>query len=88
MQGISNYKNQPAQVQCNFDWRRPRPRREFVRVKLDHSTIPASANLYPKQGSDVLSSMVWADGLVEIPENSTFPQGEVLNYYSLDQLTQ
>ena len=88
MQGIKNYKNQPIQVQCNFDWRRPRPRREFVRVKLDHSTIPASANLYPKQGSDVLSSMVWADGLVEIPENSTFSQGEVLNYYSLDQLTQ
>lgn len=88
MQGVGNFKNQPAQVQCNFDWRRPRPRREFVRVKLDHSTIPASANLYPKQGSDVLSSMVWADGLVEIPENSTFPQGEVLNYYSLDQLTQ
>lgn len=88
MQGVSNFKNQTTQVQCNFDWRRPRPRREFVRVKLDHSTVPASANLYPKQGSDVLSSVVWADGLVEIPENSTFSQGEVLNYYSLTELTQ
>ena len=87
MQGVSHYKNQTTQVQCDFDWRRPRPRREFVRVKLDHSTIPASANLYPKQGSDVLSSVVWADGLVEIPENSTFTQGEVLNYYSLTELT-
>ncbi|HAQ69133.1 MAG TPA: molybdopterin molybdenumtransferase MoeA, partial [Gammaproteobacteria bacterium] len=87
MQGVSNHKNQTTQVQTNFDWRRPRPRREFVRVKLDHSTIPASANLYPKQGSDVLSSVVWADGLVEIPENSTFSQGEVLNYYSLTELT-
>ena len=87
MQGVSQYKNQTTQVQTNFDWRRPRPRREFVRVKLDHSTIPASANLYPKQGSDVLSSVVWADGLVEIPENSTFTQGEVLNYYSLTELT-
>ncbi|SFV83068.1 Molybdopterin biosynthesis protein MoeA [hydrothermal vent metagenome] len=87
MQGVSHYKNQTTRVQCNFDWRRPRPRREFVRVKLDHSTIPASANLYPKQGSDVLSSVVWADGLVEIPENSTFTQGEVLNYFSLTELT-
>ncbi len=87
MQGVSNHKNQTTQVQTNFDWRRPRPRREFVRVKLDHSTIPASANLYPKQGSDVLSSVVWADGLVEIPENSTFTPGEVLNYYSLTELT-
>jgi molybdopterin molybdotransferase len=87
MQGVSNHKNQTTQVQTNFDWRRPRPRREFVRVKLDHSTVPASASLYPKQGSDVLSSVVWADGLVEIPENSTFSQGEVLNYYSLTELT-
>jgi molybdopterin molybdotransferase len=87
MQGVSNHKNQTTQVQTNFDWRRPRPRREFVRVKLDHSTIPASANLHPKQGSDVLSSVIWADGLVEIPENSTFSQGEVLNYYSLTELT-
>jgi molybdopterin molybdotransferase len=87
MQGVSNHKNQTTQVQTNFDWRRPRPRREFVRVKLDRSTIPASANLHPKQGSDVLSSVIWADGLVEIPENSTFSQGEVLNYYSLTELT-
>jgi molybdopterin molybdotransferase len=46
--------------------------------------MPASASLYPKQGSDVLSSIVWADGLLEIPEDTTFSQGKVLNYYSLN----
>ncbi|CAC9964526.1 Molybdopterin molybdenumtransferase (EC 2.10.1.1) [uncultured Gammaproteobacteria bacterium] len=84
MQGMSNYKNQPIQVQTNFDWLKPKPRREFVRVRLDHTTMPASASLYPKQGSDVLSSIVWADGLLEIPEDTTFSQGKVLNYYSLN----
>jgi molybdopterin molybdotransferase len=83
MQGICDYQNHTTQVQCNFNWQQPRPRREFVRVKLNHSSVPASAELYSKQGSDVLSSMVWADGLVEIPENSTFSQGQVLNYYTL-----
>ncbi|SFV89370.1 Molybdopterin biosynthesis protein MoeA [hydrothermal vent metagenome] len=83
MQGISLYQNQSMQVQCDFDWHRARPRREFVRVRLNHSTVPASAELYPKQGSDVLSSMVWADGLIEVPEDSTFSQGKILNYYSL-----
>lgn len=83
MQGMSNYKNQPIQVQTNFDSLKPKSRREFVRVRLDHTTTPASAYLYPKQGSDVLSSIVWADGLLEIPENTTFTQGELLNYYSL-----
>ncbi|WP_428087022.1 molybdopterin molybdotransferase MoeA [Candidatus Thioglobus sp.] len=87
MQGINNYKNQTTQVQCNFDWRAPKLRREFVRVKLDHSTAPASANLYPKQGSDVLSSLVWAHGLVEIPEDCSFSQGALLNYYSLTDPT-
>ncbi len=84
MQGMSNYKNQPIQVQTNFYWLKPKPRREFVRVRLDHTTMPASASLYPKQGSDVLSSIVWADGLLEIPEDTTFSQGKVLNYYSLN----
>jgi molybdopterin molybdotransferase len=84
MQGMSNYKNQPIQVQTNFDWLKPKPRREFVRVRLDHTTMPVSASLYPKQGSDVLSSIVWADGLLEIPEDTTFSQGKVLNYYSLN----
>lgn len=83
MQGISNYQNQITKVQCNFDWHKPRPRREFVRVRLNHSNISAFAELYPKQDSNILSSMVWADGLVEIPENSTFSQGKILNYYSL-----
>lgn len=83
MQGIKQHKNSTTPVQINFNWHKSKSRREFVRVQLDYSTAPFLANLCPKQGSDVLSSMVWADGLVEIPENSTFSQGEVLNYYSL-----
>lgn len=83
MQGIIHYKNQFTQVSCNFDWHKPNPRREFVRVQLDYSTLPPSASPYPKQGSGILSSMVWADGLVEIAEDTTFTQGKVLNYYPL-----
>ncbi len=88
MQGVCDYQNKTSQVSCNFDWHKPRPRREFVRVKLDHSCAPASANLYEKQGSDVLSSIVWADGLVEIPENTTFKKGHILNFYALTELSQ
>lgn len=86
MQGASNYLNSTMKVEANFDWHRSKPRREFVRVRLDHTSIPAKANQYPKQGSDVLSSMVWADGLIEIPENTIFKQGEILDYYSLSEM--
>ncbi|SMM97824.1 Molybdopterin biosynthesis protein MoeA [uncultured Candidatus Thioglobus sp.] len=85
MQGRTQYKNPTLPVQCNFDWHRARARREFVRVQLDTNTLPPTANLYPKQNSNVLSSMVWADGLVEIPENFTFTKSEVLNYYSFNK---
>ena len=83
MQGIQQHKNQTIPVQSNFDWPKPKARREFVRVQLDYSTTPASANLYPKQDSNVLSSMVWGDGLLEMPENTAFAKGEIFNYYSL-----
>ncbi|MBW5288968.1 MAG: Molybdopterin biosynthesis protein MoeA [Candidatus Ruthia sp. Apha_13_S6] len=86
MQGASHYLNTAFKTQANFDWYKPKPRREFVRVRLDYTTFPTKANLYPKQGSDVLSSMVWADGLIEIPEKTTFKRGEVLNFYPLNEM--
>ncbi len=86
MQGASNYLNIPFKVAANFDWHRAKPRREFVRVRLERTITPMQVNQYPKQGSDVLSSMVWADGLVEIPEEKTFKQGEVLNFYPLNEM--
>ncbi len=86
MQGASHYLNTAVKIQANFDWHQSKPRREFVRTRLDHTTFPPKANLYPKQGSDVLSSMVWADGLIEIPEKTTFKQGEVLNFYPLNEM--
>ena len=86
MQGVSNPYNATFKAEANFDWHRSKPRREFVRVRLDHSHTPAQANQYPKQGSDVLSSMVWADGLIEIPEKTTFKKGEILNFYPLSEM--
>ncbi|SSC08323.1 molybdopterin molybdotransferase MoeA [bacterium endosymbiont of Bathymodiolus sp. 5 South] len=86
MQGASNYLNIPFKVAANFDWHRAKPRREFVRVRLGRTITLMQVNQYPKQGSDVLSSMVWADGLVEIPEEKTFKQGEILNFYPLNEM--
>lgn len=86
IQGCSHYLNANFKVAANFDWHRPKPRREFVRVQLNQSSIPAKADQYPKQGSDVLSSMVWADGFAEIPEKSVFKSGEMINFYPLNEM--
>ena len=85
-QGNAQYHNVPFKVKTDFAWHRPKPRREFVRAQLSTDEITPIAKQYPKQGSEVLSSMVWADGLVEIPEKSTFEAGQVLNFYLLDEM--
>ena len=88
LQGNNNYLNTQFKIAADFDWHRSKPRREFVRVKLDNSTIPPKATQYPKQGSDVLSSMSWADGLAEIPEETIFKKGEIINFYPLKEMMQ
>lgn len=87
MQGNNNYQSKIIKVKANFECKRAKPRREYARARIDYSESTPVATLYPKQGSDVMSSIVWADGLVEIPENKTFESGELLNYYSLSELT-
>lgn len=87
MQGNSNYESKILKVKTNFDCKRAKPRREYARVRIDHSTETPLANLFPKQGSDVMSSVVWADGIIEIPENTTFETGTILSYYSMSELT-
>jgi molybdopterin molybdotransferase len=56
-------------------------RREYVRVRLreDPAHGPV-AEAYPRQGSDVLSSVAWADGLVEIAENTTIRDGDRVRF--------
>jgi len=87
MQGNNKFQSSAIKVQARFDCKRAKPRREYARARLDYSTGTAQANLFPKQGSDVMSSIVWADGIIEIPENTTFEAGELLNYYPLSELT-
>ena len=87
MQGNTNYDSKILKVKANFDSKRAKPRREYARVRIDYSSETPLANLYPKQGSDVMSSVVWADGLIEIPENTAFEAGTILNYYPLSELT-
>jgi len=88
MQGNSQFKSKKYKVKTNFDCTRAKPRREYARVRIDYSDEIPLANLYPKQGSDVMSSVVWADGIIEIPENTTFDSGTILNFYPLSELIQ
>jgi len=75
-------------VRADFDWPVPRQRREFARARIhrdDGGT--AWATLHERQGSDVMSSTTWADGLVEINEGTTLRRGDWLSYLDFQHLT-
>jgi len=74
-------------VRAEFEWPKPMRRREFVRVRVTaNANGELSAELFERQGSDVLSSTVWASGLVEIPEGTIVDVGDVVAYLSFEQL--
>lgn len=72
-----------------FDWPKPGSREEYLRARLTIADGENRVSLYPKQGSGVLSSVVWADVLVRIPAGITVKQGdpvEVLRLYGPGQV--
>ena len=87
-QGMIEVEPKPFSVTADFDWPTPMRRREYVRARLEGGGEDAKVRLYHKQGSDVLASTVWADGLVEIPEHTTIKPGDRVAYLAFSQLLQ
>ncbi len=59
-------------VRAGFDHRKKANRREWVRARLvQHGDGTQTAEKFPREGAGILSSMVEADGLVELPEDLT-----------------
>ena len=62
----------PYRVQADFTYRKKTGRREWVRVRLvENSGGSLCARKFPRDGAGILSSLVEADGLVELPEDVT-----------------
>lgn len=74
-------------VQLGQDWPKARPRREYIRVRLRPGADgQAVAEAFPRQGSDVLTSTVWADGVLEVLEEQMFTADATLRFWSFDEL--
>ncbi len=87
MQGCNDILPRKFKVTAGFDWPRKGPRREFVRGQLvmdEHGQ--QHAQTYSSHSSGVLTSTTWAQGLIEIPENTSFEKGAVLNWLDFSEL--
>jgi molybdopterin molybdotransferase len=61
----------PLGVIADFDYRKKKGRREYVRVSLVEDAAGTLARKYPVDGAGVLTSLTATDGLVELPEHIT-----------------
>jgi molybdopterin molybdotransferase len=86
-QGAAEVMPRSFRVKAAFAWPRPGVRREYRRARLVHHTDGEWwAELFPRQGSEVLTSAVWADGLVEIPEGKRFSRGDEISFLPFSEL--
>ncbi|HEY6511061.1 MAG TPA: gephyrin-like molybdotransferase Glp [Burkholderiaceae bacterium] len=75
----------PVDMTAGFDWPRPNSRREFLRVRV---AADGTLELFPNQSSGVLTSMVWADGLVDNPPAQAITRGDTVRFLPLPLLLQ
>jgi molybdopterin molybdotransferase len=64
-------------LRADFDWTKPDRRNEFLRARINDA---GGLDLFPNQGSGVLTSTVWADGLVDNPPGQAIAKGDIVRF--------
>lgn len=82
-QGASALTPRSVQAPAGFKLNKADKRREFLRARLGDD---GRLQLYPNQGSGVLSSAAWADGLIDLPPQTTVGEGDLLRFYPFSEL--
>lgn len=83
LQGMQATGPAALSLRADFDWPRPDRRREFLRARLNAA---GGLDLFDNQSSGVLSSTVWADGLVDIPAGQVVQRGDAVRFLPMDSL--
>ncbi|HEY8048963.1 MAG TPA: gephyrin-like molybdotransferase Glp [Ramlibacter sp.] len=83
LQGATNVAPRPIQLPAHFTLPRADKRREFLRVRRN---AESGVELFPNQSSGVLTSAVWADGLVDNPPGRTIARGDAVSFIPLAEL--
>ncbi len=76
-------------VQAGFDHTKKPARREYVRVRLSAGKDGNLVALkFPREGAGILTSLVEADGLVELPENTTqLTEGTMVDFLPFTEVS-
>lgn len=80
LQGASALQPVGVPMRADFDWLRADKRREFLRARRNER---GGLDLFNNQGSGVLTSTVWADGLIDNPPETPIRAGDTVRFISL-----
>ena len=83
LQGQTDVALKTVAARADFTWARADKRREFLRVRRNAS---GGLDLFPNQSSGVLTSTVWADGLVDNPSGQTIASGDTVQFVSFSEI--
>jgi len=83
LQGATKTAPRGIDVRSDFDWPKPDRRREFLRARLNDA---GGLDLFPNQSSGVLTSAVWADGLLDNPAGKAIARGDAVRFLPFGEL--
>jgi len=79
LQGAAGLEPRRTALRADFDWPKADKRREFLRVRRN---ALGGLDLFANQSSGVLTSAVWADGVVDNPSGRTIAKGDAVDFIS------
>lgn len=90
-QGASETIANSFRVPAAFEWLKAGKRHEYVRARIELDAKPeangqAAIVLFPNQGSGVLTSTSWANGLAVIPADTTVKRGDIIEFIPFSEL--
>jgi molybdopterin molybdotransferase len=83
LQGCLDVTVDPSFERADFSFPKADKRREFLRAKRNQR---GGLDLFPNQSSGVLTSAVWADGLVDNPAGTIIAPGDQVKFLSFKDL--
>jgi molybdopterin molybdotransferase len=81
--GVSDVTPRAFSMRADFSWAKPDKRQEYLRARINAS---GGLDLFSHQGSAVLTSTVWGDGLIENPPGQAIAPGDLVRFLPFQML--
>jgi molybdopterin molybdotransferase len=83
LQGVIDVTPKRYSMRADFEWPKMDHRNEFLRARINAA---GGLDLFPNQGSGVLTSTVWGSGLIDNPPQCRIAAGDMVSFIPFNEL--